>query len=184
MPKLRFGTDEKVWEGKFIHVLKRPFENTDSGAMGHWEVVGRSVRGRIVGVMAVTPQMEVILIKIFRVPLGKYVIECAAGLPDIDGESEVALAERELLEETGYACDKLEAVVSGPPNGGLIADEMVFFLGTGARKVAETEHEGAEDIEVLKIPRAELEHFLCNPPDGALVDLKLWALLPFLAKLR
>lgn len=183
MPKLRFEPDEELWKGKFISVQKRPFTNVESGKSGHWELVKREVHGRIVGVMAVTPEMEVILIKIFRVPLKRYVIECAAGLPDQPGESEEALARRELLEETGYACDELAEVVTGPLNGGLIADEIVYFLGTGAKKVAEPEHENAEDIEVLKIPRDGLEHFLRHPPEGALVDLKIWALIPFLAKL-
>jgi len=59
----------------------------------------------------------------------------------------------------------------------------VYFLGTCARKVTEPKLENAEDIDVLKIPRDHIEHFLKNPPDGALVDFKIWALIPFLAKL-
>lgn len=183
MTKLHFEKDEEMWKGRFLRVIKRPFTNIESGKSGHWELIKREVHGRIVAVMAVTPEKEVILVKIFRVPLKQYVLECAAGLPDRPGESEVELAARELLEETGYQCDKLEEVISGPLNGGLINDILVFFLGTGARKVAETDHENAEDIEVIKIPYAELEHYLRNPPDGMLVDLKIWALLPFLAKL-
>ena len=183
MSKLQFGADKEEWRGKFISVHTRPFSNTTDGKSGHWEVVKREVYGRIVGIMAVTPKMEVILIKIFRVPLKKYVIECVAGLPDHVGESEVELARRELLEETGYACTNITEVVSGPINGGLIADELVYFLGTGATLVAQTAHETGEDIEVLKIPRAELEQFLRNPPKDTLVDLKIWSLLPFLYKL-
>ena len=183
MTKLCFGPDEEVWKGKFISILKRPFTNVESGKGGHWELVKREVHGRIVGVMAVTPEKEVILVKIFRVPLKQYVIECTAGLPDRPGEGDAELAQRELLEETGYQCDELTEVVSGPLNSGLTDDVMVLFLGTQARKVAETAHENAEDIEVLKIPRDELEDYLKNPPDGALVDLKIWALLPFLNKL-
>lgn len=183
MPKLHIGPDAEAWVGKFISVVIRPFTNVESGKSGHWEMVKRGVKGRIVGVMPVTPAGEVILIKIFRVPLMRYVIECVAGLPDHAGETEEALARRELLEETGYVCDTLEEVLSGPLNGGLTPDVLAYFLGTGARKVAEPKLENAEDIEVLKIPRGELEHFLKNPPDSCLVDLKIWALIPFLAKL-
>ena len=183
MTKLQLGADKEVWRGQFISVLNQPFTNTVTGKSGNWEVVRRGVKGRIVGIMAVTPEMEVILIRIYRVPLKKYVIECVAGLPDHEGESEIELAKRELLEEVGYACDNITEVVSGPINGGLIADELVYFLGTGARKVADTTHETGEDIEVLKIPRAELELFLRNPLKDTIVDLKLWALIPFLNKL-
>jgi ADP-ribose pyrophosphatase len=183
MTKLRFDKDEEMWKGRFLRVIKRPFMNIESGKGGHWELVKREVHGRIVAIMAVTPEKEVILVKIFRVPLKRYVLECAAGLPDRPGEDEAELARRELLEETGYQCDKLEEVISGPLNSGLMDDVLVFFLGTGARKITETNHENAEDIEVIKIPYNDLEHYLRNPPDGMLVDLKIWALLPFLAKL-
>ncbi|OGZ05440.1 MAG: hypothetical protein A3C93_01060 [Candidatus Lloydbacteria bacterium RIFCSPHIGHO2_02_FULL_54_17] len=182
MSKLLLGPDEEMWRGRFISVAKRPFTNTETGKEGHWEMVKREARGRIVGVIAVTPENEAIIIKIFRVPLNKYVLECAAGLPDKAGEPEIELARRELLEETGYACRTLTPVVSGPINGGLVADEMVFFLGLNAQKVAEPTPEDAEDIEVLKVPVAELPALLKNPPEGVLVDFKIWALLPFLPK--
>ena len=183
MPKLACGPDELQWKGNFISVWKRPFTNIATGKGGHWEIVKRETDWRVVGIMAVTPEKEVILIKVFRVPLLRYVIECAAGLPDREGETAEMLARRELLEETGYQCDNVKEIISGPLNSGLMADEMVFFLGTGARKVAEPAHENSEDIEIIKVPRDELEQYLRNPPDGTLVDLKIWALIPFLMKL-
>lgn len=182
MSKFTFGTDVEMWKGRFMSVWKRPFTNTLSGANGHWELVKREARGRIVGIIAVTPEKEVILVKIFRIPLMRYVIECAAGLPDHPDEDSKALAARELLEETGYQCEKVEEVVSGSLNSGLTDDVMALFLGTGAKRVAEPKLEDAEDIEVITVPRDQLEHFLRNPPDGMLVDLKIWALVPFLAK--
>ncbi len=182
MSKLLLGPDEELWRGRFISVARRPFTNTETGQEGHWEMVKRKAFGRIVGVIAVTPENEVIIIKIFRVPLNKYVLECAAGIPDKAGEPEAELARRELLEETGYAAPEMVEIISGPTNSGLVADQMVFFLGLNATKVAEPAPEDAEDIEVLKIPVAELPALLKNPPEGVLVDFKIWALLPFLPK--
>lgn len=181
MSKLILGKDEELWRGKFIRVSLRPFTNRITGKTGHWEMVIRESKGRIVGILPLTPEGEVILVKIFRVPLNQYVIECSAGLPDKPGETEDELARRELLEETGYACETLIPILSGPINGGLTNDQMVFFLGTGATKVAEPAHENAEDIEVLKIPVATLPEYLKNPPDGALVDFKIWSLIPFIS---
>lgn len=42
-----------------------------------------------------------LFIKIYRIPVGRYIIECPAGFADGDETPEVAAA-RELKEETGY----------------------------------------------------------------------------------
>lgn len=166
-------------DGCFVQLIKRPFINQQTGKSGHWEFVRRKVHGRIVAVVALTPDRQIVLIKIFRVPLNGYIVECCAGLADQRGENETVLARRELLEETGYQCDNLRPIMSGPFNAGLNADEIVFYLGTNARLVAEPQLETAEDIEVMLVPTSDLASFLTNPPNGVRVDVKLWSLIPF-----
>ena len=179
MGKLILGEDVVLHEGRYVRLMKRPFVNQETGEAGHWEFVHRKIHGRIVAVVAITPKREVVLIKIFRVPLGKYIIEPCAGLPDQPGEDEVVLAHRELLEETGYVCDKLTPIMAGPFNAGLNADEIVFYLGIDARRVAQPKLESAEDIEVVLVPDTSLVSFLANPPAGVAVDVKLWSIVPF-----
>ncbi|MFI8804431.1 MULTISPECIES: NUDIX hydrolase [Micromonospora] len=55
-----------------------------------------------VGVLALTPAQEVILTRQFRPGPGRFVYELAGGYLK-DGESPAVAAERELLEETGFA---------------------------------------------------------------------------------
>ncbi len=63
-------------------------------------------------VLATTAADEIILVRQFRPALGKYTLEFPAGGVD-PGETPEYAARRELLEETGYDCQKLESLGSG-----------------------------------------------------------------------
>ncbi|MEY3897814.1 MAG: hypothetical protein RLZZ214_3335, partial [Verrucomicrobiota bacterium] len=74
--------------------------------IGHWDFVRRPNSDAAVGILAITPERELILVEQFRIPMQRQVIEVPAGLvgdePEFAGESLAATAGRELLEETGY----------------------------------------------------------------------------------
>lgn len=177
--KIRILKEKKVYNGRFIEVINRPFIGIQ-GKNGIWETVRRKTHGHIVAVVPVTGKKEVILTKTYRIPLKSYVIEFSAGIADKIGESEKGLARRELLEETGYTVKRLIPIMRGPFNSGLVTDEMVVFLGTEARKIQEPRLENGEDIEVIKIPITKLFRFLKNPPRGTKVDIKTFGALYFL----
>lgn len=176
--------DELVFNGKYIRVFRRHFRNRRTGMRGIWEMVQRKTYGRIVAIIALTQKNEVILTKIYRVPVRSWVIECCAGLMDKKGESEKSVARRELLEETGYAVSSLRELASGPFNAGLRDDEIVYYVGMDARKVQEPQLENAEDIEVLTVPLKKLPQLLLHPPRGIRVDVKLLGMLYLLEKLK
>ena len=139
--------------------------------------------GRIVGIIALTPNNEVILIKIFRIPFQSYILEFCAGLMDKKDESEEQAARRELLEETGYAVQDIQQLMKGSFHAGLAADELTLFLGTGAKKVQEPTLDNAEEIEVVKIPLAKLYSFLTNPHGHLTIDIKIFCAMPWLDKI-
>ncbi|MBK7556149.1 MAG: NUDIX hydrolase [Flavobacteriales bacterium] len=176
---LHVDSDEEVFHGKYIRVVKRHFRDMNSQP-GVWETVYRKTHGPIVAVVAVTPQHEVILNRIWRVPLGRYTIEFPAGLMDKAGEAPEVCAARELLEETGYATDGLTRIMAGVFNAGLTPDELWVYLGLNAQRVAAPQQESTEDIEVLRIPIKDLMAFLAAPGDNVAVDLKLYGIIPFL----
>jgi len=174
--------DEVVFDGKYTQMILRHVLSK-SGKPIVWEMVRRKTHGRIVAIVPVTIKKEVVLVKIYRVPVQSYVIEACAGLMDVRGESEEDAARREMLEETGFQSEKIERIVSGSFNSGLLADEIVYFIARNAKKVSDPKLEDAEDLEVVRIPLEKLESFLEHPPDNAKVDVKLFGILYFLKKI-
>ncbi len=179
--RITIGNDRIAYKGKFLTTIHREFRGTH-GAKGVWEMVKRNIHGRIVGVVAITKENKIVMNKIYRVPLKSYILEFPAGLTDKKGESEITLARRELLEETGYATKKFELLVRGPYNAGLTSDELSLYLARGARKVKEPEHENAEDIEVVTIPLSRFSRYLTHPPKGLRIDVKTFGVLYLLRK--
>lgn len=174
--------DEVVFDGKYIQTIIRSIRARD-GSRVTWEMVRRKTYGRIVVVLPVTSQQEVILLKIYRVPPRAYILEACAGLMDRAGESEEDAARREMLEETGYISQKLVPLMAGPFNSGLVEDEIVYFLAPDAQKVQEPVLENAEDIELIILPLSGLFSYLQNPPGNMKADIKLFSVLYFLEKM-
>ena len=64
-----------------------------------------------VNVVPVTPQDEIVLLRIYRHGLKQTLLETPGGLIDA-GESALVSARRELLEETGHSCAAIEPIGS------------------------------------------------------------------------
>lgn len=172
--------DEMVFDGRFISVLRRRFMNR-IGNEQVWEMLKRKSFGRIVMIAALTPERELILERVFRVPFGAYVIELPAGVMDKAGESEEDAARRELLEETGYAAERMILMTAGPYDQGLTTDEIAVYAAFDARLVGPPHLDDAEDIEVIKVPLAKLLDFMAERRDEK-IDIKIAAVLPFLER--
>lgn len=173
--------DELVYDGRFIQVINRYFMDRN-GKKGVWEMVRRKTYGDIIGIAAITREKEIILEKIFRVPLNDYVLELPAGLMDIKGESEEAMVKRELLEETGYVVESVEELMRGPFSSGLREGEMAIYFGMNAYFVGERQLESAEDIEVIKVPLDRLLDYLTEQKGKLKVDLKIASVIPYLER--
>lgn len=105
-------------------------------------------------VAAVTPADELVLVRQWKQGIGEITLELPGGIVD-EGDAHDAAA-RELLEETGYACDELRLVGGGPLDPSKETTRAHLFAGTGARRVAEQELDATEEIEVVLLPVGEL----------------------------
>lgn len=105
-------------------------------------------------VAAVTPADELVLVRQWKHGIGQITLELPGGVVD-EGAAQDAAA-RELLEETGYACDGLRWVGGGPLDPSKETNSVHLFAGTGARRVAEQELDVTEEIEVVLVPVGEL----------------------------
>lgn len=115
-PDLDLLSDETVWDGRFalqrIRFRHRRFDGAMSGVLT-WELWRR---GGAVAVLPYDPRADrVVLIEQFRLPalaagVNPVMTEIVAGLGE-PGEAQDVTARRELREETGLACGRLELVM-------------------------------------------------------------------------
>ena len=150
--------------------------------IGHWDFVRRPNSDACVGILAVTPDDEVVLIEQFRIPVQHSVIEIPAGLvgdeEEFKGEAISETARRELLEETGYHAGKIELLVVSPTSAGMASEFTHLFLATDLEKREAGGGVGAEDIKIHLVPRNSLRTWLREKEQAGLaLDFKIHAAL-------
>lgn len=149
------------------------------GAKHSWTYVERpDSHGAVVVVPVTEKSRSIILIRQFRVPFGRDVIEFPAGLIEA-GESAEEAAIRELSEETGYS-GVIEEI--GPPvstSAGITTETVTMVRArVGEEPASKQRLEGTERIEVLKLGPGELRGFLAAMNEqGVLFDAKLYVYL-------
>ena len=165
-------TPETLFETRWIQVQR----------LGHWDFVRRPQSDACVGVLAITPDQEILLVEQFRIPVQCRVIELPAGIvgdePEHLRESLANTAARELWEETGYRAGTIKPLLVTPTSAGLTAEFLYLFL---ARELVR-EHAGGgvdgEDIVVHRVPLTELRGWLlAKEADGLAIDFKIAAAL-------
>ena len=97
---------------------------------------------------ALTEDNKVIMVRQYRHPVGKVIIELPGGcVDDTDKDLQTAIA-RELLEETGYSFTSYESLGKISPNPSTNTNWMHMFLARGGKKVAEQKLDHNEEIIV------------------------------------
>ena len=106
---------------------------------------------------ALTEDNKVIMVRQYRHPVGKVIIELPGGcVDDTDKDLQTAIA-RELLEETGYSFTSYESLGKISPNPSTNTNWMHMFLARGGKKVAEQKLDHNEEIIVEFYTIAELK---------------------------
>src|SRR5262249_35614546 len=78
-------------------------------------------------VMPVDDQRRILLVRQYRLPAKDYMWEIPAGKID-DGETALAAAKRELIEETGYRARSWKKLVKFYPSPGFQQETITVFL--------------------------------------------------------
>lgn len=110
-----------------------------------------------VGVFAMTPDEQVVLVRQFRPGPEEFLLECPAGRIE-DGESPEVGAARELLEETGYAGELtlLQSTWSSP----YTTSTRYAAMALNCKRIAEPTPDPCEFIETILIPLSEFRALL------------------------
>jgi 8-oxo-dGTP pyrophosphatase MutT (NUDIX family) len=123
------------------------------GAQAEREVVEHM---SAVAVVPVFDDGTVALLRQYRHPVGRYLLEIPAGVLDVDGEAEDDAAQRELAEEMGLRAGRLEHLTTFENSAGWSTERTHVYLGRDLAPTPlpdgfEPEHEEA-DMEVVRLP--------------------------------
>ncbi|ADB16256.1 NUDIX hydrolase [Pirellula staleyi DSM 6068] len=109
------------------------------------------------GAVVIVPMLDdfhVCMIRNFRVSVGKVLLELPAGTLE-PPEPPHECAVRELIEETGYRCQKMQPLSSFFLSPGILDERMHLFVATGLSAGATAREEGEEiDNEILPLDDA------------------------------
>jgi 8-oxo-dGTP pyrophosphatase MutT (NUDIX family) len=108
----------------------------------------------VAAVLGIDDEDRVLLLRQYRHPIGARDWEIVAGLMDVDGESALAGAQRELAEEADLAADRWDLLADVCSSPGGSTEAVRIFLARDLRPVAhDYVREGEEaEIEVRWVP--------------------------------
>ena len=164
---------EDIYDGRVVklrvHTVRLP-----NGKTSKREVVEHS------GAVAVVPMRDkdtVLLVRQWRLPAGKPLLEIPAGGLE-EGEDPETCARRELAEEIGMVPDRLIPLFTCYLAPGYSTEKMYGFLAVGLRDAPEDADED-EFVEIVPMPLADALNAIST---GEIEDVKTIAGLTLAAR--
>ena len=122
-----------------------------------------------VGVLPITKEGEVILVRQFRYPYGETLLEIPAGTLDHGPDEDPAgCAVRELKEETGFTAGRMVALGKSYPSPGFLTEILHAYCALDLVP-GESQPDEGEFVEVVRLPIREVERQIAS---GELCDGK------------
>lgn len=179
MEKAHVVNKKTLYAGNYLALELLNYQH-DDGRILTWESAVRNPSVPAVMILPeIKPDNEIVIIRQFRPPTGKYVWETPAGLID-PGEDPAEAALRELEEETGYRGKLTRIMPASYSSSGLSGESvyMAFVEIDGSEYPAdrklETRFDDSESIATYRVKHSELNSFLMQKvSEGDGVDSKL-----------
>ncbi len=151
---------ETVFEGSQFSVRVERFRHED-GDVVERELVRRTDAA---GIVAYDDE-HVWLVRQPREALLRHTLELPAGKLDVEGESPLQTAQRELAEEIGHDADDWAQITAFHPTTGYSDECVHLFAATGLRK-SDVEADPGERIEIVRWPLDDLDGAIAATTDA------------------
>jgi len=142
---------EYIYKGRILN-LRRDTVRLPDGREAKREVV-EHLGG--VGVLPLTDDGRIILVRQHRYPYGENILEIPAGKMDREGEDPLECGVRELREETGCTADSIVSLGCVYPSPGFLDEVVHIFLARGL-KAGEARPDDGEFLKVEILPAAQV----------------------------
>lgn len=144
-------SSETLYRGK-VFQLQRDTVIEPGGVQVERDII---VHPGSVVVLPVFPGGRILLIRQYRHSVGEFLWELVAGRKE-PGETPIAAARRELIEETGYAAKRLRKLLRVVPTPGFVNEWMWIFAAEGlAQGTAHPEEDETITPRIFSFKQAE-----------------------------
>ena len=150
---------ERGFDGNLVHV-RVDHVRLPSGKLSVREVVEHP---GAVAILGLTTNGEVILVRQWRHAVGRALLEIPAGIRD-PNEPETETAQRELLEETGFAAGSISEIARYFSSAGFCNEEMTLFVARDCVSAGQNE-DADERTRVVLVPRSKIASLLETGPN-------------------
>lgn len=147
---------EKVFKGKIVDV-RVDMVSLPNGKLAQRDIVEHPGG---VGIVALTDDDKIIMVKQFRKPIEKAIYEIPAGKLE-KGEDHRLCGIRELREETGYTAENFEYLGFMYPSPGFTDEVTHMYLATGLKQ-GETDFDEDEFINTECFTSDEVMKMIMN----------------------
>lgn len=166
-PGFRKVDERLIHQGDRVSLGRATFEAPD-GSSFERDVVHHP--GAVGVVPVVDEGSAVLLVRQYRAPVDRELLEIPAGLRDVDDEPPELTARRELIEEVGMRAGRVEKLCAFLNSPGF-SDEVVHLFAAFDLEACDIERQGIEE-QHMTVERVALEDVPAMIASGAIVDAK------------
>jgi ADP-ribose pyrophosphatase len=155
---------ELVYKGTVIDMYKDTVQ-VQNGHIAEWDFIAHK------GAAAVVPVLDdgrILMVKQYRNALDRMTIEVPAGGRDTPDEPYITCASRELEEETGYASDELEFLISVQTTVAFCNEKIDVFVARNLKKT----HQHLDEDECVDVEAFDVDELINMIYAGKLQDGK------------
>jgi ADP-ribose pyrophosphatase len=161
---MEFLSRELLHEGKHVDFVAKRYRRAD-GSEVEREVVEHPGS---VAVLAYDEEFAYLVAQPREAVEDDELLEIPAGTLDVDGESELECAQRELAEEAELRAENWSLLHVIYPSPGFLTEKVTIFEATGLSP-ANGERDDDEEIEIVRLDLAEIDRALPDIRDATTV---------------